>query len=48
MELPKEKRPTDKMIFDFPPEELDQWLDQVLNGKQEAEFKFDINEAEIE
>lgn len=36
------------MIFDSVPEELDLWLEQVLTGKQQSEFVFDISEDEIE
>jgi len=36
-ELPEEKRPTDELIWEKSPEELDSWLDRVIkNGKQET------------
>jgi hypothetical protein len=46
--LPKEKRPTEKMIWDGKPEEIEMWLDRVFSKKQEqAEVIFDIDEDEI-
>lgn len=47
-ELPKEKRPTDEIIWDGSSEELDEWLDKVLNNKHEKEVSLFIKETEIE
>lgn len=33
-ELPKEKRPPDYIIWDGSPEEMDEWLDKVLDPKK--------------
>lgn len=48
MELPKIKRPTDKMIYDGSPEEIDEWLDDVLGNKTQREFVLQIDDSEIE
>ena len=32
-ELPKEKRPTEKMIWEGTPEELEGWFDKIYNTK---------------
>jgi len=45
-ELPKEKRPTDKMIFDGSSEELEEWLEDVLSGKYEPAISINLNEVE--
>jgi len=47
-ELPKEKRPTDEMIFEGSPEELDSWLERVLSGKEQDQFYLNIRDEEIE
>jgi len=36
-ELPKEKRPPDKMIWDGDSDELEEWLDRVFSGSKEPE-----------
>lgn len=33
MELPKDKRPTERMIWDGKPEEIERWLDRVFDRK---------------
>lgn len=33
MELPKDKRPTEKMIWDGSAEEIDRWLERVFDIK---------------
>lgn len=33
-ELPKEKRPTEKMIWEGKPEELEEWFDKVFDRKK--------------
>lgn len=47
-ELPKEKRPTDEMLFEGSSEELDSWLDKVISGKTQTEFHLEIDEKELE
>jgi hypothetical protein len=47
-ELSKEKRPTDEMIFEGTPEELDSWLDRVLSGKESKNLYLDIDDKDIE
>jgi hypothetical protein len=47
-ELPRDKRPTDEMIFNSSPEELDSWLDKVLSGKQQQNISLEIDEREVE
>lgn len=47
MELPKEKRPPDKIIFDGTPEDIDEWLDRIF-GNKSNNLEFTINEDEIE
>lgn len=34
MELPKEKRPPDKIIWDGKPSEIEEWFDRVYNRKK--------------
>ncbi len=46
-ELPKDKRPPEKMIWDGGSNELDRWLDRVMSGKQDTVFEFDIDEKDI-
>lgn len=46
-ELPKDKRPPEKMIWDGGSNELDNWLERVMGGKQDSMFEFDIDESEI-
>lgn len=45
-ELPKEKRPPFKILFYGTSEELDDWIDMVLDPKHEDEVK--IFEDEVE
>lgn len=49
-ELPKEKRPTEDIIWDGTSEELDEWLEKVLapkNGKKtQTEVEFIIKDVE--
>lgn len=48
MEFPEEKRPTDKMIWDGTPEEIDDWIKRVFSNKESPVLDFVINEDEIE
>jgi hypothetical protein len=48
-ELPKEKRPTDEIIWDGTSEELDEWLDKVLGpGKKGGSDSLQISLKDIE
>lgn len=49
-ELPKEKRPVEKLIWDSDPEEMEEWLDTVLDSKKknQQEVTFQIKDSEIE
>ena len=47
-ELPEEKRPPDLMIWDGTIEEIEKWIKNVLQGKQEKTAKIVIPEWEIE
>ena len=46
-ELPKEKQPTDKMIWDGTSEELDKWFDDIFSGRTEKNSEFVIEEDDI-
>lgn len=45
-ELPKEKRPPDSILWDGTQDELDEWLDRVLNKKQQTEVDILIKDVE--
>lgn len=47
-ELPKEKRPTDDIIWDGTSEEMDEWLDKVLsnNDNRNDGLVFSIEDVE--
>lgn len=47
-ELPEEKRPPELLLWDGTPEELDQWLTQVLQGRQTTVTELLIREDEIQ
>lgn len=47
-ELDKEKRPTEEMIWEGTPEQLENWLDRVLKGKEKKDLEFTINEDEVD
>jgi len=48
-ELPKEKRPPDKMIWDGSVEDIEDWFERVFGKKPKLqdEFTFDISEDDI-
>lgn len=50
MELPKEKRPSSKLIWEGSAEDLEDWLEAVINpNKKKANtFEFVIPESQIE
>ncbi len=47
-ELPKEKRPSDHLIWDASSDELEDWFDRIFKKKEQtiAEVVFDDNEIE--
>lgn len=50
-ELQSEKRPTDHLIWDGTPEELDKWFDKVFQRKKKSradEVVLQIDEGDIE
>lgn len=46
MELPKEQRPPDKLIWDGTTEEMISWIDRVVYKKEPQVFKLDISNIE--
>lgn len=48
MEIPKEKRPDDEMIWDGTPEELESFLDRVFKGKESNAVEINFSDSEIE
>ena len=47
-DLPKDKRPPERMIWESPPEEIDDWLDRVFNKNEPTTFDFVISDEDIE
>jgi hypothetical protein len=47
-ELPKDKRPTPDIIWSNRSEDLDEWLDRVLEGKEKKVAEFIIDERDME
>ena len=47
-ELPKDKRPPEKMIWDGAPEELEDWIDNVVFGNSVGNIDLIIDEGDIE
>ncbi len=46
-ELPKEKRPTDEIIWDGTSEDLEEWIEKVLGDKKDSGLaKFVIDDIE--
>ena len=45
-ELPKEKRPPDKILWDGDSDELEEWLDKVLDTKTQKEVDILIKDVE--
>lgn len=45
-ELPKEKRPPDKILWDGTSEEMDEWLAKVLDHKTKHEVDILITDVE--
>jgi hypothetical protein len=46
-EVPKDKRPTDRMVWDGDPEELEEWLDNIYDTKKQNVAYFEIDEGDI-
>jgi len=47
-ELPAEKRPTDQIVWDGTPEDMEEWLTKVFDTKEKPEVTFQIKDTEIE
>lgn len=47
-ELPKEKRPSDLLIWEGTSEELESWIDKVLSNKQQTKANLILDESKIE
>lgn len=47
-ELPKEKRPTEKMMWDGDGDEMEKWIEEVIGGKHKPNVDFVINMGDIE
>lgn len=47
-ELPKDKRPPDDILWDGTAEDLDEWLNRVLNSKGKTQTNVDILIKDIE
>lgn len=45
-ELPEDKRPPEKMIWDGDPEEIDEFIDRVFNKKESQRFLLEFGEIE--
>lgn len=45
-ELPSDKRPSEEMIWDWTPEELDTWFDRIFKKKEQQEVMFDLSDVE--
>ena len=46
MELPKEKRPPDEMIWDGTTEEMEDWLERVIKKNEPTVNTFVIDDVE--
>jgi hypothetical protein len=47
-ELPKEDRPPYRLIWESPPEELEEWLESIFNSKSKKSAEIFVSEDEIE
>lgn len=46
-ELPEDKRPTDEILWDGSPEDLDEWLKNVMDSKYKSTVTgIDVSEVE--
>jgi hypothetical protein len=45
-EVSKDKRPTEKLMWDGSPEEMEEWIDKTILGKTQATIE--INDSDIE
>lgn len=47
-ELPKAKRPTDDLIWNGTSDEMEEWLEKVLGGKETKDTTFIIDTSKVE
>jgi hypothetical protein len=48
-ELPQEKRPTEALIWDSPPEDVEEWFDTVFDlKKKQSDLTISVRPDEIE
>lgn len=47
-DMPKEKRPSEKMIWEGTVEDIERWIEEVYGNKVKQEFDFVISDSEIE
>jgi hypothetical protein len=47
-ELPKDKKPSDALIWSGSPEELEDFLDRVLSDKKPNKAEFVVSDRDIE
>ena len=47
-ELPKDKRPPTDILWSNRPEDLEEWLDRVLEGKEKKFTELVIDEKDVE
>ena len=48
MELPKEKRPPDDIIWDGSPEDMEDWLDRIFGNKEKMTTDIVLTDKNIE
>jgi hypothetical protein len=46
-EIPKDKRPPEKMLWDGDPEEVDDWIDKIYDPKRSNTIQLEIPDSEI-
>ena len=47
MSLPEEKRPTEELFWVRPAEELEEWIEKVVNKSESGKAILEIDESEI-
>jgi len=47
-ELLPEKRPTENLIMEGSPEELENWINRVVRGNEKKNLEFMVNDNEID
>ena len=45
-ELPKDKRPTDEIIWEGTPDDMEEWLDKVMDRKEQTNVDILIKDIE--